>query len=251
MHLAWPLGLSIVASLILSVLMGFLVSVVAVRIRGLYFALFTLAFAEIFFVLSQNRILTNITGAEDGFTFPVPDWINATKNRLTFYYLALLFLILCFWLIRRVVNSPTGRVMNALRDNEERAMMLGYNTFWFKTLSIVLAGAMATGAGILRGLLTKGASPNVLGVGFTVDPLLMTLIGGQGTFTGPAIGAFALRLTEQLLRDAVLTIGEWSVNIGERWALILGAIFILSVMVFPQGIVGTMKAQWVKWRSKT
>ncbi len=238
-HLEWPLGISILATLLVSVVMGLFVSVIGIRIRGLYFAIFTLAFAEIFFILSQNRIMTDITGAEDGFTFSVPDWINATQNRLTFYYLALFYLLFAYWLIRRLVNSPTGRVMGGLRDNEDRALMLGYNTFWFKTLSIVIASMLASGSGILRALLNKGASPNVLGINFTMDPLLMTLIGGAGTYNGPVIGAFALRLTEQLLRDAILTLGPVEINIGERWALILGGLFILSVMVFPAGIVGT------------
>jgi len=192
--------------------------------------------------------MAEITGAEDGFTFSVPDWINATKNRLAFYYLALVFLVFCYLLVRRLINSPTGRVLNAIRDNEDRALMLGYNTFKYKTLAIVLAGVLASGAGILRGLLNKGASPNVLGVSYTIDPLIMTLIGGVGTFGGPVIGAFLLRLVEQFLRDTVLTIGNLQVNIGERWFLILGLLFILSVIVFPKGIVGTFQDQWQRWQ---
>jgi branched-chain amino acid transport system permease protein len=244
LHLEWSLGAAIAATLLVSMVMGLFVSFIGIRIRGLYFAIFTLAFAEIFYILSQNRIMVDITGAEDGFTFGVPDWINATKNRLTFYYLALAFLVFTFWFVRKLVNSPTGRVMGALRDNEERAEMLGYNTFWFKTISVVLAGMFASSAGILRALLNKGASPNVLGISFTMDPLLMTLIGGSGTLSGPVVGAFVLRLTEQLLRDTILTIGGLEINIGERWALILGGVFILSVMVFPSGIVGTMRSRF-------
>ena len=79
-----------------------------------------------------------------------------------------------------------------------------------------------------------------------MDPLLMTLIGGTGTFSGPVVGAFLLRLIEQLLRDTVLHIGAWPVNVGERWALILGGLFILSVMLFPSGIVGT----FIQWRAR-
>lgn len=248
LHLEWPILPAILATFIISISMGLLVSVIALRIRGLYFSIFTLVFAEIFFVLAQNRIMAEITGAEDGFTFSVPDWINATKNRLAFYYLALVFLVFCYLLVRRLINSPTGRVLNAIRDNEDRALMLGYNTFKYKTLAIVLAGVLASGAGILRGLLNKGASPNVLGVSYTIDPLIMTLIGGVGTFGGPVIGAFLLRLVEQFLRDTVLTIGNLQVNIGERWFLILGLLFILSVIVFPKGIVGTFQDQWQRWQ---
>ena len=250
LHLEWPIGAAILATLIISISMGLLVSVIALRIHGLYFAIFTLVFAEIFFVLAQNRIMAEITGAEDGFTFNVPDWINATKNRLAFYYLALVFLIFCYLLVKRLVNSPTGRIMNAIRDNEDRALMLGYNTFVYKTLAIVLAGVMASGAGILRALLNKGASPNVLGVSFTIDPLIMTLVGGAGTFSGPVIGAFLIRLVEQSLRDTILTLGTLQLNIGEYWFLILGLLFILMVIVFPSGIVGTVQSRWQRWQAR-
>jgi branched-chain amino acid transport system permease protein len=237
-------------ALLISVAMGVFVSVIALRIRGLYFAIFTLVFAEIFFVLAQNRIMVNVTGAEDGFTFAVPDWINATKHRITFYYLGLAYLVGAFLLVRQIVNSPTGRVMHAIRDNEDRALMLGYNTFSYKMLAIVLAGILACGAGILRGLLNKGASPSVLSISFTMDPLLMTLIGGAGTFLGPVIGAFLLHLVEQALRDTVIPIAGFEVNIGERWFLILGVIFIVIVIAFPSGIVGTFRSWWNKWNVK-
>ncbi|MEW5988195.1 MAG: branched-chain amino acid ABC transporter permease [Chloroflexota bacterium] len=249
LHLQWPWWTAVLAALTTGALIALVKGVVGLRIRGLYFALFTLAFAEIFFLLAGNRILVNLTGAEDGFTFAVPDWLNSTKNRLFFYYLTLVALVFSFWLIRRLVHSPTGRVMAALRDNEARAQMLGYNTFYFKLIAIVLAGVMATGAGVLRGLALKGASPNVLGLDFTINPLLMTIVGGQGTFVGPVVGAFGLHLVEQALRDTVLTIGGLEVNVGERWALILGLVFILSVLVFPYGIVGTWQLKGLHTRA--
>lgn len=240
LHLAWPWWLAIVTALVIGAVIALVKGFVGLRIKGLYFALFTLAFAEVFFLLAGNRVLVNITGAEDGFTFAVPEWLDMTKNRFFCYNMTLLMLVLAFLLVRRLMNSPTGRVLVALRDNEDRAQMIGYNTFHFKLISIVIAGVIATGAGVLRGLALKGASPNVLGLDFTIDPLLMTIIGGMATFAGPILGAFSLRLVEQALRDTVLTIGATEINIGERWALILGLIFILSVMVFPQGVVGTV-----------
>jgi branched-chain amino acid transport system permease protein len=239
LHLAFPWWLAILSALIVGIIIALIKGFVGLRIRGLYFALFTLAFAEVFFILAGNRVMVNITGAEDGFTFAVPDWLNMTKNRFFFYYLALAALVVAFIVVQRLINSPTGRVMHAMRDNEDRAQMLGYNTFYFKLIAIVTAGVLAAGAGVLRGLALKGASPGVLGLDFTINPLLMVIIGGLGTFTGPIIGAFGLRLIEQFLRDSIWTVGGIEVNIGERWALILGVIFILSVMIFPHGIVGT------------
>jgi branched-chain amino acid transport system permease protein len=239
LHLAFPWYLAILSALIVGIIIALVKGFVGLRIRGLYFALFTLAFAEVFFILAGNRIMVDITGAEDGFTFAVPDWLNMTKNRFFFYYLALAALVVAFIVVRRLINSPTGRVMHAMRDNEDRAQMLGYNTFYFKLIAIITAGVLAAGAGVLRGLALKGASPSVLGLDFTINPLLMVIIGGMGTFVGPIIGAFGLRLIEQFLRDSIWTVGGIEVNIGERWALILGVIFIISVMIFPHGIVGT------------
>src|SRR5690606_14248067 len=173
-HLAWPWWLATIGALLLGVIIALIMGFVGLRIRGLYFSLFTLAFAEVLFLLAGNRIMVNITGAEDGFTFQVPDFLNVTTNRLFFYYMTLVLLALAFLLVRRLMGSPTGRALHAMRDNEDRAQMIGFNTFYFKLIVIIIAGVMATGAGVLRGLMFKGASPNVLGLDFTMEPLLMT-----------------------------------------------------------------------------
>jgi branched-chain amino acid transport system permease protein len=245
----WPWWLAVLGALLLGVVVALVKGVVGLRIKGLYFALFTLALAQVFYLLAGNRLLAGVTGAEDGFTFSVPDFLNITRNRLFFYLLALGLMVLAYVLVQRLMHSPTGRVLSALRDNEARAQMLGYNTFLFKLIAIVLAGLMATGAGVLRGLALKGASPDTLSLDYTMTPLLMTIIGGAGTFQGPVVGAFGLYLTERALRDTVVTLGEVEVNIGERWTLILGVIFILSVIIFPHGIVGTVQRWWGRWRA--
>lgn len=250
-HLQWPWWLAIVAALLIGVAVAVVKGVVGLRIKGLYFALFTLAFAQVFYLLAGNRILADLTGAEDGFTFDVPDWLNITRNRLFFYYLVLIIFVVAFMLVRRLMHSPTGRVLVALRENESRAQMLGYNVFYFKLIAIVLAGVLATGAGVLRGLSLKGASPEVLSLTYTFDPLLMTIIGGQGTFVGPVVGAFGIHLTEEALRDTIINWGGLEINLGERWALILGVLFVLSVMVFPYGIVGSLTAWWHKRKTRS
>jgi branched-chain amino acid transport system permease protein len=248
--LVWPWWVAILVTLLVGVVIALVNGVVGLRIRGLYFALFTLAFAEIIYLLAGNRLLVKITGAEDGFTFSVPDFLNNTTNRLFFYYLTAILLILAYLIVRRLMKSPTGQVFYAMRDNEERTQMLGYNTFVYKLIALIVSGVMATGAGVLRGIAAKGASPNVLGVGFTFDPLLSTIIGGIGTFPGPVIGASFIHLLEQSLRNTVLTIGSLEINIGERWALILGIIFIIVVMAFPRGIVGTVQVAYLRWKAR-
>lgn len=240
-HAALPWWIAVIITLTVGVIIALIKGGVGLRIKGLYFALFTLAFAEIVFLLVGNRLLVDLTGAEDGFTFDVPDFLNLTTNRLFFYYMTLTLFALAYLLVQRIMHSPTGKVLTALRDNEQRAETLGYNTFQFKIFALVVSGLLATGAGILRGFALKGASPNVLGLDFTMTPLLMTIIGGQGTFAGPVVGAFLLRLLEQLLRDTIINVGGMEINIGERWSLILGLFFVVVVLLFPQGIVGAFR----------
>jgi ABC-type branched-subunit amino acid transport system permease subunit len=119
LHLEWSWWQATMAALLVGVLIALIMGFVGLRIHGLYFALFTLAFAEVLFLLAGNRILAGITGAEDGFTFSVPDWLNTTTNRLFFYYLTLVLLGGAFLLIRRLVSSPTGRVLHAPSSSPE------------------------------------------------------------------------------------------------------------------------------------
>lgn len=224
-------------------ILGFLMGIVSLRLRGVYFTIFTLAIAEMVAIYVGRWPVTN---AEDGFPLAnVPELINPTRNRLAYYYLALILVILTFLFIRRLMNSPTGKVLLAIRENESRAQAIGYNTLMYKLLAIALAGMMAAGAGMLHVILNKKVGPEILTVTYTVDPLLMTIIGGVGTFSGPIIGAAGLHLSERIL-NREFVIGSLSINIGENWSLILGIIFIVVVLVFPQGIVGT----WARWRAR-
>ncbi|MCB9454309.1 MAG: branched-chain amino acid ABC transporter permease [Anaerolineaceae bacterium] len=232
----------IILGIVVSGVLGFVVGLVSLRLRGVYFAIFTLAVAEMFAIYIGRWPLTS---AEDGFVLSnLPTFLNPARDRITYYYLVLIFMVLCFLFIRRLINSPSGTVLLAIRENESRAQAIGYNTLVFKLLSITLAGMLAAVAGMLQVILTKKVGPEILTVSFTVDPLLMTIIGGIGTFSGPVIGASVLHLSERIF-NREFVIGAMTINIGENWSLILGVAFILVVMVFPQGIVGT----WVKWRA--
>ncbi len=225
-------------------LLGFLIGLVSLRLRGVYFAMFTLAVAEMFFIFFGRFALTN---AEDGFSISaLPEWIDPTRNRLTYYYVVLLFFVLTFVVLRRLIHSPTGAVFLAIRENEARARTIGYNTLTYKLLAISLAGMLAAVAGMLQVVFNKKVGPELLSVNFTVDPLLMTIIGGAGTFVGPVIGATGLHLSDRLFRDREIILGQTVIDIGASWTLILGILFILVVLVFPQGVVGT----WARWRAK-
>ena len=237
---------SLVVVLAVTGVLGFIVGLVSLRLRGIYFAIFTLAIAEMGWLFFRGLEITN---GEDGLNIAsMPEWIDPARNRIMVYYVGLALFALTFVLIRRLVNSPVGSVFQAIRENEERAQVLGYNTLRYKLFSITVAGMLAGLAGMLLAIMNKEARPEILNVSVTVDALLMTIIGGVGTFTGPVIGASGLHLLDTFLREAVITIGPLTIDIGERWTLILGFIFVLVVLIFPYGVVGTWKRLQMRFR---
>jgi branched-chain amino acid transport system permease protein len=234
----------IVAGIVVCAFVSLLVGVVSLRLHGVYFAIFTLAVAEMFFIFFSRLSLTK---AEDGFSITeLPRWLDPSQSRLTFYYLVLALFVLTYLFIQRLVNSPTGAVFQAIRENEDRAQAIGFNTLNYKLLSIVIAGTLAALAGMLQVLLNKKVGPELLGVSYTVNPLLMTIIGGIGTFTGPVIGASGLQLLDTFFRDSSVTLFGATINIADIWSLLLGIIFIAVVMVFPSGVAGTL----VRWQAR-
>ncbi|MBK8026201.1 MAG: branched-chain amino acid ABC transporter permease [Chloroflexi bacterium] len=235
--------LGVVLTLVVSTALGLGIGLVTLRLRGVYFTMFTLAIAEMGYVYFSRLAVTR---AEDGYSLTeLPEWIDPTRSRLVFYYIALALVVATFLFIRRLMFSPTGAVLLAIRENEERAKTIGFDTLRFKLIAITLAGVIASLAGLLQVILNKKVGPELLNVTYTIDPLLMPIIGGTGTFTGPIIGAAGLHLGDRLLRDLVIEVGSVTIDIGANWTLILGMIFILVVLVFPYGIVGTFK----RWRT--
>ncbi len=235
--------LAVGLTVVLCTVIGLVIGLATLRLKGVYFAIFTLALAEMVWIYFGRLPLTN---GEDGLTMSnLPAIIDPSQNRLILYYLAFAMFVFTFLFIRRLVNSPTGAVFKAIRENEERAQAIGYHTLRFKLFAIVVASTMAGGAGIIHAVLAKSARPEFLGVGYTVDSLLMTIIGGVGTFTGPIIGAGGLHLADVLLRNAQFTIGTTTINIGESWTFLLGVVFVVVVLIFPFGVVGTYQ----RWRA--
>ncbi|MCB9437093.1 MAG: branched-chain amino acid ABC transporter permease [Anaerolineales bacterium] len=251
---------SFVSALMVALLTGTLISLIwsiaAFRIKGVYFAMFTLAFAEIFFLMARLTMFKHLTGGEDGIRWTVPDWINPVKNRLQFYNFALACVVITFILVRRLMNSPSGKVLVAIRDNETRARTLGFNVFLYKTLAIMVSGALATLAGILHAIDRAGAETSVLGTERTINPLIMSLIGGLGTIPGPALGAGLIRISEQYLRKPELQVDlnfmiyryRTLLNTESYWGLALGAAFIIFVLAIPYGVVGATNNTWLRVR---
>lgn len=231
-HAGWGLGGVVLAVIAIAVVQSLLIGVVSLRVRGVYLTMVTLAFAQMFYILIQATDFRNITGAEDGLhSIPVPAWISPTSERLTFYFVALGFCVLMYLIARRLVDSPPGRVMIAIRENEVRAQVIGYNIFGYKLLAVTFAGVMAALAGLMNALWNLNATPAAFSVEMTINALLMTIIGGVGTLVGPMLGAGVLQL-----------LGHWlNATFGPRWPLIIGTIYILIVLFLPYGIVGTWK----------
>lgn len=239
-EIGWPFGWALLAVLVIALLQSLLLGMLSLRVKGVYLAMVTLAFAEMFFILAQAGDFRQYTGADDGLHgFPVPAYLSATDHRIRFYYLALLFFVVVFVSARRLVNSPTGRVMVATRENENRATMIGYQTFWYKLIAFVAAGVFAALAGALSALYNVSVTPSLLSTTRTIDALAMTIIGGAGTLVGPIVGAGIIQL-----------LGYWLERwFGPSWTLIYGLIFMLIVIFLPYGIVGTIRARSFRWRA--
>lgn len=225
------LGWLVVASVVQALLFG----LVLPRVKGITFALVTLGLGSVFHILVMSSEFGEYTGADVGLQgVIVPAFISPATERLRFYFVALTVMVLIYLLYQRFVNSPTGRVCVAIRENEGRAQMLGYNTFYFKLAALLLSSLTAALAGFLHTLYQPIVSPNTAGLGYTVTALLILLIGGVGTLNGAFVGAIVFRLLDYGLRR----------YIGESASFINGAIYVLFVLFIPYGIVGT-------WRLKS
>lgn len=195
-----------------------------------YLALTTLAFGQMFYFLCLSP-LKGITGGTDGFAVPVPDLrlpgiiSISLRNPWNLYFFILVILLLCIFLMRRIVFSPFGRVIHAIRENEYRVSFLGYNTFRYKLAMFILSGTFAGVAGSLYSIRLTYAGPDNLHWLLSGEVVLMCIIGGKGTFYGPIIGA-AIYI---LLKDYISALTS-------EWMGILAVIIILIVLFLPKGI---------------
>lgn len=226
MSLWATIGWVFVAGVVQALLFG----IVLPRVKGITFALVTLGMASVFHVLVLSTELGEFTGSDVGLQgVVVPDFISPASQRLRLYFITLTILVLIFMLYKRFINSTTGRVCTAIRENENRAQMLGYNTFFFKLAALTLASLTAAFAGMLHTIYQPIVSPHLASLGYTVTALLIILIGGVGTLNGALVGAVVYRLLDYGLRRYM----------GESASFINGAIYVLIVLFLPYGIVGT------------
>jgi len=214
------------------ILIGLLFTIVSVRVKGVYFAMITLAMANALFILSKATDFVEWTGADEGLHgVPFPDWMNPNTHRLTFYFITLGFLVLMYLVMRRVVNSPTGRVMVAIRDNEDRVSMIGYNPAIYRSAAFLISGLVAGLAGAMNAVWNLGATPNMASALTTINALIITILGGMGTLIGPILGSGIWQLISLFFFD-------W---FGPRWPLVFGILFVVLVIFLPYGVVGTYR----------
>lgn len=233
--MGWGFFPTLLAVIGVGIVQALLFGLVLPRVKGITFALVTLGLASVFEIVIRTREAVEYTGADVGLQgIPRIDFLNPVSERLRFYYVALLAMVLAYMVFRRFVNSPTGRVCVAIRENEDRAKMLGYNTFTFKLAALLLASITAALAGMLHTLYKPLVSPEIASLGYTVDALLMILIGGIGTLSGALAGAGVFRLLD-------FYFSKW---FGESAGFLIGAVYVAIVLFLPYGIVGT-------WRTKT
>jgi branched-chain amino acid transport system permease protein len=239
---------ALAAAIVLCFIVSFFVGLLSLRLRDTFYALITLAVATIFLIAAEQW--RSLTRGSDGFNFTadIPNNLFGFINlldRQTVYYLGLVFIVAMFLIMRRFIYSPVGRTLQAIRENENRVASLGFNVLHYKLISNVVAGVIAGLAGIMYAFSIRFVNPqSVLGVELTIDVLLMTVIGGVGTLVGAIVGAGIIEISSHWL------MGLRDVHpIFERWVILFGIIFILLVMFFPAGIVGTIRQKWKARRS--
>ena len=226
---AWgfPPELAILSGAAIAALLGLVTGLLAIRRQGIYFAMITLALAQMMFFFALQA---PFTGGEDGIQ-AVPRGklfgLLALSDQMSMYFTVLAVFLGCFLLIYRIINSPFGEVLKAIRENEPRAVSLGYKTDRYKLVAFVLSATLAGTAGATKAIVFQLASLTDVHWSMSGEVVLMTLVGGLGTVFGPVIGAFVIVAMQNYLAG----FGQWV-------TVIQGFIFVVCVLLFRRGIVG-------------
>ena len=262
-HLVLAVGIAVALGIVFSLL----ISLFSLRVKAIFFAMITLALAEYAHILGIQW--SELTLGEDGISFELPwifhsDWsggrflLAEVDDRLMIYYLILLCSVLLFVGLVRVVRSPLGRVLKSIRANEHRAVALGFKTFQYKTVAVVFGSTFSSLAGVLFAMWLRYVNPDsVLGLGLMVNVLLMVLIGGLGTLYGGVIGVAFIIVSENWLPDALKAVAgifppsEMITRLADRWHLYFGILFILVIIFFPRGVVGTARQMIARRKTET
>lgn len=216
---------AMIASGLVALVIGFL----SVRLDEVYFAMLTLAFGMLLYAIPYQ--VRGYAGGSDGVTGfslgRIGDWNLANPN--TFYYLTLIVVSIAAFVLYRIVHSPFGLLLKAMRENVERVAFTGVPIYRYRLYAFVISGVFAGLAGALYGPFTRVASPEMMHWSTSAEPVLMTVLGGSGVFFGPVIGA-----------TVYLLLKDWITSFTSQWMLYLGLVLGVIVILFPGGILGTL-----------
>ena len=257
------LAVGTLAAIALSAALATVIGLFSLRVRAVFFAMITLAVATAFSTLASQ--LSEFTGGEDGLSFRMPNVLQPgfrlfaepllgvqINGRILTYYGLVAVVAVAFLILLRIVNSPFGRVLQAIRENPSRAEAIGYRTVIYRTMASVLGAVFATLAGVLMAVWLRYNGPDTtLSLEIMVDILLICVIGGMGTLYGAIVGSALFMVAQTYLQDVMEVAAKATSDIPllsaivhpDRWLLWLGILFVLSVYYFPQGIVGSLRAR--------
>jgi branched-chain amino acid transport system permease protein len=227
--------LAILAGGLSSALLGLVVGYLAVRQQGIIFAMVTFALAEVVYFICLRA---PFTGGEDGMqSIPRGHLFGLIdlSDGMSMYYFVVAIFLLCFWVLHRIVHSPFGQVLRAIRENETRAISMGYKTSHYKLVAFVLSATLAGIAGSTKTLVFQLATLTDVHWHKSGEVILMTLLGGLGTLAGPVVGS-----------GLVVSLSEGLAELGEWVPFILGVSFVVCVLSFRRGIVGELLAYWAR-----
>ncbi len=257
------IALGTLAGTVIAALLALLVGLFSIRVRAIFFAMVTLAVASAFAVVVSQ--FSQVTGGEDGLNYALPHVLSPAfrlvhhkvlgvrlDGRLITYYFVFAAALVLFLALLRIVNSPFGRVLQAIRENAFRAEAIGYRVIYFRTLANVLSAVGAALAGVLLAVWLRYTGPaTTLSLEIMIDVLLMVVIGGMGTMYGAVVGTTLFIIAQNYLQNLMGLVAEATSGIPlltaalqpDRWLLWLGLLFILSVYLFPTGIVGRLRGR--------
>jgi branched-chain amino acid transport system permease protein len=240
-HLGWSVPLAFFSGILAGALLSFIVGLVALRTTGVAFMIVTMMFSQVAYL--GTLYFTTYTRGDEGLVLP-----GAARSFVVFgstvdltspttrYNLSLALLAITMMIIYRLVRGKTGRALIAIRENEPRTQMLGYNTFAIKLKALVISGTLSAVAGSTYALLFAYIGSSFTTIQYSIDALLFTLLGGPGTILGPMLGAFLM-----------FYLVDIASNYTAAYLLVTGFVLIFLVLYFPKGILGTVRDRWLPW----
>jgi branched-chain amino acid transport system permease protein len=235
----WLVALTVVVAV---AVFSFLLGAVAIRAKGVYFALITFGAAEILSKIAHN---TRAIGGSDGLIgIPVPNIALPgvtldLRNNFVFYHVVLAAIVVIYLATRRMLDTPFGSVLRAIRDNPDRVPYLGYNPFWYKLAAYVMAAQIAAFGGLIYPLLRGFVAPHLFGFEVSTKAVVVSLVGGIGTLIGPLGGSVIITFLESV-------VGSYT----ERHLFVLGIIFVVFVLFLPDGLLGLARRVMARWSAK-